>query len=55
MTVPGSDARQWMRRGGRIGAVLVWKLERFGRSALDLHANVLGLADAGVRLEAAPR
>lgn len=39
-------------RRGRIGAVLVWKRERFARSALDLHANVLALADAGVRFEA---
>lgn len=39
-------------RRGRIGAVLVWKLDRFGRSALDVHHNIRALADAGVRFEA---
>lgn len=30
-------------------AVLVWKLDRFGRSSLDLLANLRALEDAGVR------
>ncbi|MAT07313.1 MAG: resolvase [Acidimicrobiaceae bacterium] len=34
---------------GRIDVVLVWKLDRFGRSALDLLANLRALEDAGVR------
>lgn len=49
---PGLRRIMEAARRGRIGAVLVWKLDRFGRSALDLHANVLALADAGVRFEA---
>lgn len=39
-------------RKGKIGAVLVWKLDRFGRSALDLLANLRTLQDAGVRFVA---
>jgi DNA invertase Pin-like site-specific DNA recombinase len=34
-------------RRGHVGAVIVWKLDRFGRSALDLLANVRALEDAG--------
>jgi DNA invertase Pin-like site-specific DNA recombinase len=34
---------------GKIGAVLVWKLDRFGRSVLDLLTNILVLDNAGVR------
>lgn len=36
-------------RAGHVGAVLVWKLDRFGRSALDLHSNVSALGLCGVR------
>jgi DNA invertase Pin-like site-specific DNA recombinase len=36
-------------RRGRVEAVLVWKLDRFGRSALDLLANIRQLEDTGVR------
>ena len=36
-------------RRGRIDAVLVWKLDRFGRSALDLLTNLRELEGAGVR------
>ena len=36
-------------RRGQVKAVLVWKLDRFGRSALDLLANVRALEDAGCR------
>lgn len=34
---------------GRVDAVLVWKLDRFGRSALDLLANLRELESAGTR------
>jgi putative DNA-invertase from lambdoid prophage Rac len=36
-------------RRHRVDAVLVWKLDRFGRSLIDLVANVRQLRDAGVR------
>jgi putative DNA-invertase from lambdoid prophage Rac len=39
-------------RRGDVGAVLVWKLDRFGRSSLDVLSNIRTLADAGVRLVA---
>lgn len=34
---------------GRISAVLVWKLDRFGRSTTDLLNNIRQLSNAGVR------
>jgi DNA invertase Pin-like site-specific DNA recombinase len=34
---------------GRIDAVICWKLDRFGRSAFDVLANLRALEDAGVR------
>jgi DNA invertase Pin-like site-specific DNA recombinase len=34
---------------GKVSAVLVYKLDRFGRSALDLLANIRALNDAGCR------
>ena len=37
---------------GRLDAVLVWKLDRFGRSALDLLSNIRALRDCGVRFVA---
>ena len=37
---------------GKIDAVLVWKLDRFGRSALDLLTNLRQLDGAGVRFVA---
>lgn len=37
---------------GKIDAVLVWKLDRFGRSALDLLAHLRELESAGVRFVA---
>src|SRR5258706_7304596 len=37
---------------GDIDAVAVWKLDRWGRSALDVLANIRSLADAGVRFVA---
>jgi len=39
-------------RRGEVGAVLVWKLDRFGRSSLDVLSNIRTLADAGVRFVA---
>jgi len=39
-------------RRGRIAGVLVWKLDRFGRSTLDLLASIRDLAASGVRFEA---
>lgn len=39
-------------RRGEIDAVLVWKLDRFGRSALDLLTNLRQLDAAGVRFVA---
>lgn len=38
-----------MRDMRRYDAVVVWKLDRFGRSAIDLNQNVLRLKSAGVR------
>lgn len=35
---------------GKVDCVLVWKLDRFGRSVLDVLANVRRLETAGVRL-----
>ncbi len=39
-------------RKGAIDAVIVYKLDRWGRSALDLLANINALSDAGVRFVA---
>jgi putative DNA-invertase from lambdoid prophage Rac len=36
-------------RKGKVGAVLVWKLDRFGRSSLDVLSNIRNLTDSGVR------
>jgi putative DNA-invertase from lambdoid prophage Rac len=36
-------------KSGNVDVVMVWKLDRFGRSALDLLANIRALEDAGVR------
>jgi DNA invertase Pin-like site-specific DNA recombinase len=36
-------------RTGKVDAVLVWKLDRFGRSVLDVLANIRELEGAGVR------
>jgi putative DNA-invertase from lambdoid prophage Rac len=38
-----------LARRGAIDVVVCWKLDRFGRSALDLLANIRALGDAGVR------
>jgi DNA invertase Pin-like site-specific DNA recombinase len=39
-------------RQGEVGAVLCWKLDRFGRSSFDLLANVQELERCGVAFEA---
>jgi putative DNA-invertase from lambdoid prophage Rac len=39
-------------REGKVGAVLVWKLDRFGRSSLDVLSNIQALTDSGVRFVA---
>lgn len=39
-------------RRGEIDTVIVWKLDRWGRSALDVLANIQALADVGVRFVA---
>lgn len=49
---PGLQKLMDAARRGKLDVVLVWKLDRFGRSALDLLANVQALADAGVRFVA---
>jgi DNA invertase Pin-like site-specific DNA recombinase len=36
-------------RRGKVSAVIVWKLDRFGRSALDLLSNIRTLENSGVR------
>lgn len=41
------EVLDWARRG-KIDQVLVWKLDRFGQSALDLLANLQTLDNAGV-------
>ena len=48
---PGLQEVMVAARCGRIGAVLVWKLDHFGRSTLDLLGNIRQLIDAGVRFE----
>jgi DNA invertase Pin-like site-specific DNA recombinase len=46
---PGLQRLMEAARRGRLDAVLVWKLDRFGRSALDVLANIRDLDAAGVR------
>jgi DNA invertase Pin-like site-specific DNA recombinase len=50
---PGLQRVMEAARRGRLDAVLVWKLDRFGRSALDVLANIRDLDAAGVRFIAA--
>lgn len=45
---PGLKRLMDAARRGQVDAVLVWKLDRFGRGALDLLANVRALSGAGV-------
>jgi DNA invertase Pin-like site-specific DNA recombinase len=46
---PGLARVMDLSRRGRIDAVVCWKLDRFGRSAHDLLANINTLSDEGVR------
>lgn len=46
---PGLQRLMEAARRNQIDAVLVFKLDRFGRSALDLLANIRTLSDEGVR------
>lgn len=49
---PGLQRIMEAARRSQIDAVIVWKLDRFGRSALDLLANIRTLSDEGVRFVA---
>lgn len=49
---PGLRRVMAAARKGEVGAVLVWKLDRFGRSSLDVLSNIQALTDAGVRFVA---
>jgi putative DNA-invertase from lambdoid prophage Rac len=49
---PGLARLMALAKAGKVAAVFVWKLDRFGRSALDVLANVRALKDAGVRFVA---
>src|SRR5438045_1989559 len=46
---PGLQRVLEAARRGKVAAVLVWKLDRWGRSQLDVLTNVKALRDAGVR------
>ena len=49
---PGLQRLMEAVRRGKVDAVVTWKLDRFGRSALDLLANIRALDAAGVRFVA---
>jgi putative DNA-invertase from lambdoid prophage Rac len=49
---PGLQRVMEAARRDQVDAVAVWKLDRFGRSALDLLANIRALDTAGVRFVA---
>lgn len=46
---PGLQRVLQLARKGKLDAVLVWKLDRWGRSSLDVLANIEALQRAGVR------
>lgn len=46
---PGLQKVMEAARRGKLDVVLVWKLDRFGRSALDLLSNIEALERGGVR------
>jgi DNA invertase Pin-like site-specific DNA recombinase len=46
---PGLQRLMEAGRRGKLDAVMVWKLDRFGRSALDVLANIRDLDAAAVR------
>jgi putative DNA-invertase from lambdoid prophage Rac len=49
---PGLQEVLAAARRGHVRAVLVWKLDRWGRGALDVAANVQALVDAGAGFSA---
>jgi len=49
---PGLRRVLELARTGKIDAVLVWKLDRWGRSSLDVHSNIRALETCGVRFVA---
>lgn len=49
---PGLQAVMELARRSKVDVVLVWKLDRFGRSAHDLLTNIHALSDHGVRFVA---
>jgi putative DNA-invertase from lambdoid prophage Rac len=49
---PGLQRLMETARRGKVDAVVVWKLDRFGRSALDVLANIRDLDVAGTRFVA---
>lgn len=50
---PGLQRIMTAAKKGTIDVLIVWKLDRWGRSALDLLANIRQLEDCGVRFIAA--
>lgn len=49
---PGLGRVMDLVRRGKMDVVIVWKLDRFGRSALDLLTNIEALTGSGVRFVA---
>lgn len=49
---PGLQRLMDAARRGKLDAVMVWKLDRIGRSALDVLANIRDLDASGVRFTA---
>src|SRR5580700_10449439 len=49
---PGLQRVLEAARRGHVEAVAVWKLDRWGRSSLDVLGNISALGDAGVRFVA---
>lgn len=49
---PGLQAVMDAARRGKVDAVVVWKLDRWGRSAADVHTNIRELQARGVRFVA---
>jgi len=49
---PGLRRVMEAARKGEVEAILVWKLDRFGRSSLDVLSNIRTLTNSGVRFVA---
>jgi DNA invertase Pin-like site-specific DNA recombinase len=49
---PGLQRLMEAVRRGKVDAVAVWKLDRFGRSTLDVLTNIRALTDAGASFHA---